>query len=320
MWCPPVSQRVKQRVMQQVSQQIMPRKMRQLALFSTILLCSAGGMAGREAAAQPLAACEPPRGNEYLLLVLNQKQDTSDQLRQLLPSNAEITPCNYLNENVVRVSGFATADIANAWAQYVADMAGLQAFVARPAGAATTADAPTGSGTTGSGTTGSGTTGSTAPGTSSGFPTPTQIPASGGTSPPGPTPTGPGLAQGTTPGGTTSFPTPTQPAPTAAPATTPTPASLPATPQPLGTGYAVLVRYFNHPEVAADVHQVTSQPVGLVAYEQFPFLLAAYTTDANAATAILKTLNDRGFTAFIVDSRRAILLTPAVAGTEGRQG
>lgn len=305
MWCPPVLQRVTQPIMQQVSQPVMSHKLRRLVLWSTILLCSAGGMAGREATAQPLAACEPPRANEYLLLVLNQKADTPDQLRQLLPANAEITPCNYLNENVVRVSGFATADIANAWAQYVADMAGLQAFVARPAGD-TTAAAPTGSTSAGSGTAGTG------------FPTPTQIPASGGTSTPSPTQT----AQGTTSGGATSFPTPTQPTatPTVAPSSSASPSSSTATPQPLGAGYAVLVRYFNRPEVAADVHQVTSQPVGLVAYEQFPFLLAAYTTDANAAATILKTLNDRGFTAFIVDSRRAILLTPAVVGTEGRQG
>jgi hypothetical protein len=77
----------------------------------------------------------------------------------------------------------------------------------------------------------------------------------------------------------------------------------------------VLVNYFSRPEVAADVHQVTTREVGLVAYEQQPYLLAAYTPDAASADAIFRNLSDRGFVAFIVDSRRTILLTPAVVGT-----
>jgi hypothetical protein len=79
----------------------------------------------------------------------------------------------------------------------------------------------------------------------------------------------------------------------------------------------VLVNYANRPEVAADVYQVTSQPVGLVSYNQRPFLMAVHTTDPATATAVLQSLNDRGFTAILIDSRSAILLTPAVVGTGG---
>lgn len=276
---------------------------RYFALFGTVLLSSAAGLGLPRATAQSLAACDPPRSDEYLLLVLNQQPNTPEQLRQLLPANAVITPCTYLEEEVVRVGGFATADIANAWAQYLADMTGLQAFVARPPGAedsSATAAAPSGTNTSGTGS----------------FPSPTPSPASGGTSSPTTTQTSSG------------FPSPTQVAPansptspaeaTTTPSTTP-PASTGYNPQPLGAGYAVLVQYFNRPEVAADVRQVTTQPVGLVSYEQRPFLLAAHTADASAAATILQSLSDRGFTAVIVDSRRAILLTPAVAGTQNSQ-
>lgn len=291
-----------------------PQAMRYFALsvLSSALLLSTGSSTVRSAFAQATPACEPPRANEYLLLVLNQQQGTAEQLRQLLPSNAVITPCAYLNEQVVRVGGFASADIANAWAQYLADMSGLQAFVARPA-EATTATVPPANGSA---------SGGSSSGSGGSFPTPTQLPT-GGTS----TPTTPSIGQGTpNSGSSTNFPAPTQPtgtspAPAAGtPSTTTGTANSIYSPQPLGAGYAVVVQYFNRPEVAADVQQLTSQPVGLVAYEQRPFLLAAYTTDANAATAVLRLLSEKGFTAAIVDSRRAILLTPAVVGTEGRQG
>ena len=83
-------------------------------------------------------------------------------------------------------------------------------------------------------------------------------------------------------------------------------------PQPLGPGYAVLVDYFNQPELAAQVKQVLGTQVGLASYGQRPFLFIAYTTDRNAATAALKTLSDRGFWPMLVDSRRVTLIAPAV--------
>jgi hypothetical protein len=195
--------------------------------------------------AQTLVACPPPRANEYLLLVPNPQADTQARLQQLLPANAVLTPCNYLNTTVVRVEGFANVDIATAWAQYLSDTANLQAFVASPAPASSIAAVPT--------------------------------PNAGGTSSP------------------------------VAAATVPT-----FNPQPLGTGYAVLVKFQNQPELATNVRQVTNQNVGLVSYEQQPYLLAALTADPAFASSVLKALSDRGLVASIVDSRRAVLLTPAV--------
>jgi hypothetical protein len=83
-------------------------------------------------------------------------------------------------------------------------------------------------------------------------------------------------------------------------------------PQALGPGYAVLVDYFNQPELAAQVRQVFGTQVGLASYGQRPFLFVVYTTDQNAATAMVKTLSDRGFWPMLVDSRRVTLISPAV--------
>jgi hypothetical protein len=269
---------------------------------------------GHRSWAQSLPTCDPPQANEYLLLVVNQQADTEDQLRQLLPENAALTNCQYLEDPVVRVGGFATAEIANAWAQYLTDMTGLQAFVARPSTAPATSAAPT----------------EQSPSSTS-FPSPTQTSASGGTSSPVPETTSQTPPADNNPN---AFPTPTEvpatpePSPQSTPESTPEPsptnAVAPAAdrtngafnPQPLGAGYAVLVYYFNRPEVAADVRQLTAQPVGLVSYEQRPFLLATHTTDPTAAATVLQSLNEQGFRAILVDSRGAILLTPAVVGTE----
>ena len=64
-------------------------------------------------------------------------------------------------------------------------------------------------------------------------------------------------------------------------------------PQPLGSGYAVLVDYFNQPELALQLRTVIGGDVGLVSYGQRPYLLVKYTTDAEAATATLKQLSSR---------------------------
>ncbi len=96
------------------------------------------------------------------------------------------------------------------------------------------------------------------------------------------------------------------------PATNPDNGSVGFNPQPLGAGYAVLVDYFNQPELAAQVRQVLGKQVGLASYGQRPFLFVAYTTDQAAATAAVKALSDRGFWPMLVDSRRVTLLSPAV--------
>lgn len=126
--------------------------------------------------------------------------------------------------------------------------------------------------------------------------------------PASPTPTSgtQGQPSTTTPGGTK----PTAPVKTAAnPSTNP---STGYNPKPLGPGYAVLVDYFNQPELATKVQQVLGKPVGVVSYGQRPYLLAIYTTDQNAANTALQSLSDRGFWATIVDGRRVVLLRQTV--------
>ncbi|MCU0569224.1 MAG: hypothetical protein MUF49_21950 [Oculatellaceae cyanobacterium Prado106] len=237
--------------------------------------------------AQTQSACQPPRDNEYLILVRNQRSDTQSQLQRLLPNNAILTPCSYTNnESVIRVEGFASAEIANAWAKYLIDSSGVQAFVVSPtSGGSTVANQPS----------------------NSGRPAPNNNSNSNSNSGAGSFPT-PTTNNSNRPSNTPSNSnTPNRPTPVAASGTT-----SQFNPQPLGEGYAVLVNYFNRPEVANDVRQVVNRSVGLVSYEQQPYLLASFTSDSAAASRVLSLLSDRGFVAVIVDSRRAILLTPSV--------
>ncbi|MGB7439749.1 MAG: hypothetical protein WA919_01660 [Coleofasciculaceae cyanobacterium] len=83
-------------------------------------------------------------------------------------------------------------------------------------------------------------------------------------------------------------------------------------PQSLGEGYAVLVDYFNRPEVAVQVQQLLGTSVGLASYGQRPYLLALYTTRQSQANSILRQLSDRGFWSMVVDSRRVTLLRQKV--------
>ncbi|WP_225225652.1 hypothetical protein [Komarekiella delphini-convector] len=83
-------------------------------------------------------------------------------------------------------------------------------------------------------------------------------------------------------------------------------------PQALGQGYAVLVDYFNRPELANNVQQVVGGNVGFASYGQRPYLLAVHTTNQKEAYSTLEKLNDRGFFAVLVDSRKVMLLRPVV--------
>jgi hypothetical protein len=109
-----------------------------------------------------------------------------------------------------------------------------------------------------------------------------------------------------------STPTPIATLPSTATPITPMLAASPASPQSLGTGYAVLVNYHAQPAVATEVRESTGQPVSLVAYGQQPFLLASFTSNQSSADVLLKTLTDRGMWAMIVDGRRVMLLKPNV--------
>ena len=83
-------------------------------------------------------------------------------------------------------------------------------------------------------------------------------------------------------------------------------------PQTLGEGYAVLVDYFNRPELANNVQQIVGGNVGFASYGQRPYLLAVYTTNRQDAYNTLQRLNERGFFAVLVDSRKVVLLRSTV--------
>jgi hypothetical protein len=83
-------------------------------------------------------------------------------------------------------------------------------------------------------------------------------------------------------------------------------------PQPLGEGYAVLVDYFNRPELVDNVQQVVGGDVGFASYGQRPYLLALYSRNQKEAYSMLQNLNERGFFAVLVDSRKVMLLRSAV--------
>ncbi|MFQ4142005.1 hypothetical protein [Chlorogloeopsis sp. ULAP02] len=120
--------------------------------------------------------------------------------------------------------------------------------------------------------------------------------------------------------------TPTLPTPPTTP-TLPTPPTTPTTqlnqlnqlnqtatyqPQRLKRGFAVLVDYFNRPEVANQIKEIVRGDVGFVSYGQRPYLLATYTTNQQDAYSTLQKLSERGFFAVIVDSSKVMLLRPIV--------
>lgn len=214
--------------------------------------------------------CPPPAANEYLLLVRGNTEAERTRVEDLLPSSSTVMVCDYLNDAVVRAGGFTNLENANAWAQYMTEVEGFQAFVARPATTATQPPPP-GAGTTPS-----------APG-----------------NPP-------------TSGTTTTTP------PTTTPATNPATIAGPTAyaPQPLGTGFAVLVDYQYQPDYAIAIQRQVGQAVGLAVYRQRSYLLIAQSPDIAGAASTLEVLSSLNIPGFIVDSREVVMLTPAVALTE----
>lgn len=209
--------------------------------------------------------CQPPSQGEYLLLVLTQTPESQSKVQSILPTSTQGVVCSYMNDTVTRVSGFTNVEVANSWAQYLTEVTGLPAFVARansPEPPRATAPAPTAN-----------------------------------------NPTPPGTAKPPTAAAT----------PTPAATGSPRPSTTSFNPAPLGSGYAVLVNYFNRPEIAPQVQQAISRDVGLVSYGQRPYLLAVYTRDVSLANSTLKTLSDRGFWVMMVDSRWVTLLKTPVA-------
>ena len=83
-------------------------------------------------------------------------------------------------------------------------------------------------------------------------------------------------------------------------------------PRNLGDGYAVLVDYYNRPQLASEVRKAVKGDVGFVAYGRRPYLLATYTSNRNEAYQTLEELSKRGFFAIIVDSQKVMLLRSVV--------
>ncbi|MEB3269153.1 MAG: hypothetical protein VKJ09_11485 [Leptolyngbya sp.] len=85
------------------------------------------------AAAQTFPPCPPPAPAEYLLLAQGNTEAERDRIQALLPTSTDVMVCEYLSQSVVRAGGFTSLENANAWAQYLTDVEGVQTFVARPA-------------------------------------------------------------------------------------------------------------------------------------------------------------------------------------------
>ncbi len=94
--------------------------------------------------------------------------------------------------------------------------------------------------------------------------------------------------------------------------TLPQPQTISYNPQALGEGFAILVDYFNRPELANSVQQTVGGNVGFASYGQRPYLLAVHTTNQQEAYNTLQKLNERGFFAVLVDSRKVVLLRSVV--------
>ncbi len=107
----------------------------------------------------------------------------------------------------------------------------------------------------------------------------------------------------------------TRSVPQAAPTTPPTtPAQkvpksqITYNPKILGEGYAILVDYFNRPEMFSSLQKAVGGDVGFVSYGQRPYLLAVYTTNQKEAYNTLQRLSEGGFVAILADSRKVVLL------------
>ncbi|MBP5973147.1 hypothetical protein HW132_10480 [Brasilonema sp. CT11] len=254
-------------------------------LVTSLLLAIVGLNASRNFASaqqQNIPVCQPPNSGEYLLLVSSPTTENQKQLRQALPSNTKISTCRYIKNTVTRIGGFNKIDDANSWARYIKNIVGLSAFVStRPSSEvaqkpSTLAQKP---------------------------PTVTQKPPTATQKPPTATQK-PSIVTQKPPTAIQKPSTVTQKPPTQ------TVSSY--KPERLGEGLAVLVDYYNRPEMANKVREVVKGDVGFVSYGERPYLLAVYTTNQKEAYSTLQKLSERGFFAVVVDSRKVLLLRSSV--------
>ncbi|MEI6372033.1 MAG: hypothetical protein WCO49_20365 [Nostocales cyanobacterium ELA608] len=83
-------------------------------------------------------------------------------------------------------------------------------------------------------------------------------------------------------------------------------------PKILGEGYAILIDYFNRPEMVSRLQKAVGGNVGFVSYGQRPYLLAVYTTNQQQAYNTLQKLSNSGFVAVLADGRKVVLLRSIV--------
>lgn len=310
------------------------------AAVALMALAIAPSLSTRAIAQESYPSCEPPDAGEYLLLVQGDVETAKAQLQEAFPEGVDVTVCTYIDSVITRVGGFSDAETATAWAQYLSDLGDLEAYVARPAQPAPE-DAPSAE-----------TPDADAPNTDAPeaetednppSPDPPPIPdpptdaaedsepgqrrqpnAADAEAEPEDASQQPTEAVEDAADEASAFPSPTIPAPTAeAPpaADSVAPAEEPAAaiattpvydPQVLGDGYAVLVEYFDQPEVAANLQESLGRNIGLVAYNQQPYLLVAHTASGEEASNLLRDLST-DFTAVLVDGRNVVLISPAIA-------
>ena len=83
-------------------------------------------------------------------------------------------------------------------------------------------------------------------------------------------------------------------------------------PKILGEGYAILIDYFNRPEMVSRLQKAVGGNVGFVSYGQRPYLLAVYTNNQQQAYNTLQKLSNSGFVAVLADGRKVVLLRSIV--------
>ena len=101
--------------------------------LAVLLMTGAGAIAPGRVVADDFPPCQPPSAGEYLLLVQGETAESRDRIQNLLPTSTDVMVCRYLDDTVVRAGGFTSLENANAWARYLTEVEGTQAFVARPA-------------------------------------------------------------------------------------------------------------------------------------------------------------------------------------------
>ncbi|MEM9772550.1 MAG: hypothetical protein AAF889_13320 [Cyanobacteria bacterium P01_D01_bin.73] len=86
--------------------------------------------------ANAVKLCEPPEAGRYLLMVRRDSPDVEVALYEGLPESVDVTLCEYQDETVLRLSGFPSQAIAEAWQAYISERLNRTAFLIESSSAA----------------------------------------------------------------------------------------------------------------------------------------------------------------------------------------